>query len=135
MLRYYKVFNTKSKFKTILTSFSVMLSIVSQIHPYGRLIPRGARRAARPIAGQERKCLFGREKQLRFWFLDHLEMSTDQKKCGGFAVAGHAFSLFGRRDWFEGSLQYKTCGGELVEVRTEHAVIISNPATNSMRVR
>ena len=62
-------------------------------------------------------------------------MSTDQQKRGDFAVARHALSLFDRWAWFEGTLQGKTCGGELVEVRAEHAMIISNPAPNSIRVR
>ena len=62
-------------------------------------------------------------------------MSTDQKKRGDFAVAWHALNLFSRRAWFEGTLECKTCGSELVEVRAEHAVIIANPATNPIRVR
>ena len=62
-------------------------------------------------------------------------MSTDQQKRGDFAVARHSLSLSGTWAWFEGMLKDKTGGGELVEVRAEHAVIVSNPAPDSLGVR
>ncbi len=63
------------------------------------------------------------------------ETGTDQKERRDFAVARHSLSLSVRGSRFEGTLKDKTCGGELVEVRAEHAVIVSNPATDSIGVR
>ena len=62
-------------------------------------------------------------------------MSTDQQERGDFAVAWHPFSLSGRWAWFEGAFKCKTCGAEPVEIRAEHAVMVSDPATDSVRVR
>lgn len=62
-------------------------------------------------------------------------MSTDQQERGDFAVAWHPFSLSCRWAWFEGAFKCKTGGGKLVEIRAEHAVMVCDPATYSIRVR
>ena len=62
-------------------------------------------------------------------------MRTNQQEGGDFAVAWHAFSLSGRRAWFERAFKHKTRSAEPVEIGAEHAVVVCNPATYSVRVR
>jgi hypothetical protein len=62
-------------------------------------------------------------------------MSTNQQERGDFAVTWHSFGLSGRWAWFEDAFKCKTCGGKLVEIRAEHAVMVCDPATDSVRVR
>jgi hypothetical protein len=63
------------------------------------------------------------------------DMRTNQQERGDFAVAWHPFSLPGRWAWFERAFKHKTCGTQRVEIGTEHAVMVSDPATYSVRVR
>ena len=62
-------------------------------------------------------------------------MSPDQQERGDFAVARHQFSLPGRWAWFEGAFKHKTCGTKRVEIGAEHAVMVCDPAADSLRVR
>ena len=63
------------------------------------------------------------------------DMSTNQQERGDFAVAWHPFSLSGRRAWFEHTFKHKPRGAQRVEIRAEHAMMVCNPATYSVRIR
>ena len=62
-------------------------------------------------------------------------MSADQQERGDFDIPWHQFSLSDRWAWFEGAFKRKTCGAQRVEIGAEHAVMVSDPATDSVRVR
>ena len=63
------------------------------------------------------------------------DLRTNQQECGDFAIPWHPFSLSGRWAGFQHAFNHETRRAQRVEIRAEHAVIVRNPATDSVRVR
>src|SRR5258706_3278288 len=63
------------------------------------------------------------------------DMSTNQQERGDFAVPWQPFILPARWAGFERAFKHKTRGTQRVEIGAEHAVMVCNPATDSVRVR